>query len=151
MSCNRIVRTGEEKDMDSIVEMAREFWKHTGYDEEYCPDTVYAMASLCLNQGLLSVLEIEGTVNGFACGIKGSLLANSNVSTGTELAWWVNPEHRKGRNGINLLKHLEYQAKKAGIKYWNMLFMESSMPLIIEGIYQKMGYNKAEVYYTKVL
>lgn len=146
-----MIRNGEEKDMDDIVEMAREFWKHTIYDEEYCPDTVHTIVSMCMDQGLLSVLKIDGMARGFACGIKSPLLANSKVLTGTELAWWVDPEYRKGRNGIGLLKHLENQAKKVGIKYWNMGFMESSMPSIIEGIYQKMGYKKTEVIYTKVL
>jgi len=146
-----MIRNGEHKDLPRIVEMAREFWSHTIYDEEYCPDTVYVMAELSLEQGLLSVLEVNGIVRGFACGIKGTLLANSEIFTGTELAWWVEPDYRHGKNGIGLMKHLEKQAKAAEIKYWNMVFMESSMPDVIEGIYQKMGYHKAEVTYVKVL
>lgn len=146
-----MIRDGEDKDLDRIVKMAREFWKHTVYDEEYCPDTVWTMAAMSLDQNLLSVLEIDGVVRGFACGVKGALLGNSSVSTGTELAWWVDTDYRNGKNGIALMKYLENLAKKAGIKYWNMIFMESSMPDVIEGIYQKMGYSKTEVSYTKVL
>lgn len=146
-----MIRNGEYKDLPRIVEMAREFWSHTIYDEEYCPDTVYVMAELSLNQGLLSVLEVDGIARGFACGIKGPLLANSEVFTGTELAWWVDPEYRQGKNGIGLMEHLENQAKEVGIKYWNMAYMESSMPEVIKGIYKKMGYTKVESTYMKVL
>jgi len=146
-----MVRAGEKKDFDTIVKMAKEFTDLSGYNEKYCPNTVYAMASMCLDQGLLSVLEIDGIVKGVACGLKGALVTNSEVSMGSELIWWVDPEFRKGKNGISLLRHLENQAKKEGMKYWNMVFLESSMPLVIEKIYQKMGYNKTEVTYTKVL
>jgi len=146
-----MIRNGIVNDLPEIIEMSREFWKHTIYDEEFCPDTVEAMATLCIDQGLMCVLDVNGEIKGFACGIKGGLLANSEVFSGTELAWWVDPSHRQGRNGIGLLKGLERQAKEAGVKYWNMIFMESSMPSVIEGIYLKMGYNKAEVAYTKVL
>lgn len=146
-----MIRNGEEKDLNQIVEMAREFWKHTIYNEEYCPDTVYAMASLSLEQNLITVLEIDGVVKGFACAVKGSLLGNAAISTGTELAWWVDPDCRKNKDGIGLLEYLETLAKNADIKHWNMVYMESSMPAIVKEIYKKMGYRKAEVIYTKVL
>ena len=42
-------------------------------------------------------------------------------------------------------------ARKAGVKYWNMVYLTSSMPDRIEAIYQKMGYVKTEVTYSKVL
>jgi len=146
-----MIREGTESDLDFIVDMAKEFWKHTIYDEKYCPDTVWHMAAQCLSHGLLSVLEIDGEVVGFACGVKGALLGNSDVLSGTEIAWWVNPDHRSGRNGISLLRHIEGQAKKCGIKYWNMAHMESSMPETVQSIYEKMGYKRTEVIYTRVL
>jgi len=146
-----MIRRGCESDLNQVVELAREFWKHTIYDDAFCEDTVYVMANISLGQNLLSILEINSNVVGFACGIKGTLLANCEVLTGTELAWWVSPEHRQGRNGIGLMRHLEGLAKSSGIKYWNMMFMESSMPDAIEAIYKKMGYKKSEVAYTKVL
>lgn len=147
-----MVRSGSSEDLESIASMAREFWQHTIYkDEEFCPDTVKAMAQMCIDQGLMSVLDANGSVKGFACGLKGALLANCSVASGSEVAWWVDPDHRNGKNGIGLLINLEKQAKEAGIKYWNMIFMDSSMPDTIEGIYQKMGYNRSESAYSKVL
>jgi hypothetical protein len=146
-----MIRLGTTKDIPQIVEMARDFWKETIYDEPFCSETVAAMSQLCIDQGLMCVVDIDGVLEGFACGVKGPLLANAEVLSGTEVAWWVNPDHRKGRNGIALLLSLEQQAKAQGIKYWNMVFMESSMPEKIEGIYKKMGYKKTEVFYTKVI
>jgi len=147
-----MVRSGTELDFESIIDMADSFWLNTIYKEDFCRDTVWVMLKLCLDHQLLSVIELEdGKLVGFACAIKGGLLANSEVYAGTELAWWVDPDHRGGRNGIALLKHLEELARKAGIKYWNMAFMESSMPKVIEEIYKKLGYVVNEVIYTKIL
>ena len=146
-----MIRAGSEADLPEVVRMAREFWKHTIYNESFCEESVEGMSKMCMEQGLFAILEVDGKAAGFACGIKGGLLANVHVTSGTEMAWWVDPEHRKGRNGIALLKGLEKMAKAQGIKYWNMVFMESSMPDKVEQIYQKMGYNRSEVSYTKVL
>jgi len=146
-----MIRTGTVDDIDDIVRMAEEFWQHTMFDEEYEPEMVAGMAENCMDQGLMSVLQIGDDVVGFACGVMGPLLANSKVMAGTELAWWVDPVHRQGRNGVMLLKSLEKKAKAAGVKYWTMVFMESSMPDTVKGMYERMGYHKSEESHTKVL
>ena len=146
----QIIRRGVKSDIESIVDMARGFWGQTIYDEEYCPETVANMAEACINAGLMSVVDDDGVV-GFACGMKGPLLGNASVVCGIELAWWIDPKYRNENHGVNLLMHLEQQARDAGIKYWNMVYMVSSMPDVVEKIYQKLGYNKIEVTYQKVL
>lgn len=146
-----MIRAGHNGDIPAIVDMAEEFWSHTIYEEPYCSDTTEAMLAQSIEQGMLSVLVVNGLLVGFACGIYAPLLGNGSVLTGTELAWWVDPEHRKGRNGIGLLIHLENQAKDAGVKYWNMVYMESSMPQEIKGIYERLGYKRTETTYTRTL
>lgn len=146
-----MIRNGEHTDVPAIVDMAREFWSHTVYEDPYDPESVARMATLCIDQGLMSIAQIGGCIVGFACGIMGGLLGNGSVRTGTEVAWWLNPEHRNGKVGILLLKHLEDRARDAGIKYWNMAYMMSSMPEQVESIYQRLGYTKTEVIYSRVL
>lgn len=146
-----MVRTGEYSDISDIVCMACGFWKHTIYDDPADPETIALMAEGCIDNGLMAVLEISGDICGFACGIKGALLANCDVSIGVEVAWWVDPAHRSGRNGIALLLKLEQLAKDQNIKYWNMGYMVSSMPEEVAQIYEKMGYKKTEVIYSKEL
>mgnify|MGYP003653046099 CR=1 FL=1 len=146
-----MVRPGTINDLPSIISMASEFWVHTIYDEPICAESVASMAKLCIDQDLMSVVDVDQSIVGFACGVKGPLLGNNSVSTGTEIAWWVDPDHRSGRNGIGLLKHIEGLAKAAGIKYWNMAYMESSMPTEIKSIYEKLGYQQTEVIYSRVL
>jgi GNAT superfamily N-acetyltransferase len=146
-----MVRAGDANDIYEIVRMADRFWHHTIYDETFCPNTVSSMAKACIDQRLMSVLEVDGKLVGFACGVVGALLGNASIKSGTEIAWWVEPEHRSGGNGIKLLKHIEELARKTGIKYWNMAYMESSMPEQIKGIYEKLGYKRTEIIYSREL
>jgi len=146
-----MIRAATEQDIPQILGMSSNFWKRTIYDEPFCPDTVTEMAVHCINTEMMAVLEIEGKVVGFVCGVIGPLLGNRDVKSGTELAWWVEPDFRGGSGSIKLLKYMEQLAKDSGVKYWNMVFMESSMPEIIKHIYEKLGYKVNEVVYSKVL
>lgn len=146
-----MIRLGISQDVPVILGMSANFWQCTIYNDPFCPDTVSDMINHCINSKMMAVLEVDGSVVGFACGVVGLLLGNRNVKTGTELAWWVEPDHRGGSGGIKLLAYMEKLAKEEGIKYWNMVFMASSMPEKIKGIYEKLGYQINEVVYTKVL
>jgi len=146
-----MIRHATEKDIEAIADMSMEFWKETSFDVPADRESVIGFAEHCLSENLLCVLEIGGNVEGFAAGIKGYMLGNVNIVCGNEVAWWVNPSHRGGRNGIKLLKYIEQMAKDAGVRFWTMAFMQSSMPEQIESIYQKLGYYKTEVLYTKEL
>lgn len=146
-----MVRDGNTEDLPAVVEMAREFWKHTRYDEAFDADYVEYMTGLALDHGLLAVLEVDGVVEGFIAGLKSPLLACHAVLGGTEIAYWINPAARKGRSGIALIKHIEGMAKAQGVKYWNMIAMESSMPEMVARIYGALGYEKSETSFTRIL
>jgi len=146
-----MVRDGTAEDLPAVVEMAREFWTHTMYEEPFDADYVAFMAAMSIEHGLLAILEVDGVIEGFTAGLKSPLLACAAVLSGTEIAWWVNPEARKGRNGIALMQHIEKMARAQGVKYWNMIVMESCQPEVGAAIYTRLGYKKSETSYTRVL
>ena len=147
-----MIRDCTEEDLDSIVAMSQEFWVHTIFkDEVFYVDDWKSLLRETMRQGLCLVLEVKGKVVGFICGVVGSLLANFKVALGTELAWWVNESERGSGEGLKLLDAIELRAKELGIKYWNMAYMESSMPGSIKKIYESKGYTLNESHYTKVI
>ena len=146
-----MIRKATESDFNAIADMGLEFLQCSPYGVASDKDSLIVFAQMCLDQGLLCVAEINGEVVGFAAGTKGPYIGNLNYSVGTEIAWWVNPDHRKGTIGVKLMRFLEKMAKDSGIDFWNMMFLENSMPDVIEGIYQKDGYQKAETNYMKRL
>lgn len=145
-----MIRRGLYCDLDDIVRLARDFWSHTIYDEPFDSQLVRDIAAQCIDNNLMAVLDLDGVV-GFTCAVKGPLLACSSVFTATEIAWWIDPEYRKGRYGIELMKFIESLAKEQGVKYFNMISMESCSPEVAERIYQCSGYHKTETSHTKVL
>jgi len=147
-----MIRDCETRDIPSLVAMSNKFWQSTIYkDEEFQAHAVESMIAQTMKDNLCLVFDVGGVAEGFVCGIKGPLLANFDVVAGTELAWWVNEEHRSSGGGLELLKSIENRAREIGIKYWNMAYMESSMPKAIRKIYKSMGYKVNESLYVKVL
>ena len=145
-----MIRIATEEDFNAILDHCEVFWKHTQFIEPFERDHTAQSVYMALNHGLLAVLEIDSKIVGFAAGVKSYLLGSTHALTGTELAWWIEPNYRGG-HGIALKNFLEGLARDQGIKYWNMVAMESSMPAKIKAIYEKQGYELAETVYTKVL
>lgn len=147
-----MIRAAKDKDIPSVIELAREFWKHTLYkNEEFQPEMVEAMFKSCMENNLAFVFSHSDGIIGFICAIKGPLLANVDIMIATELAWWVKPKYRASGAGIFLLRALEKEALSQGVKYFNMVVMESSLPEKVKKIYSNLGYNKNESVYTKII
>lgn len=144
-----MIRLATENDFNSILLMCADFWKHTQFTEEFEPDHTLNMVKMAHDHGLLAVVDCDGVV-GFCAGVKSFLLGSTKAMMASELAWWISPEHRKGKNGIALLQFMEGLVKEQRIKYWSMFSMQSSMPEIVGRMYERMGYVHSETGYTKV-
>lgn len=146
-----IVREALEGDFSSILEMAALFWATLKYDEDFDSEHVALMVNMCFEHNLLAVLDDGEQLQGFVAGLYHPLLGSPLALSGSEVAWWVNPEHRKSKSGLELLVFIEGLAKKQDIKYWSMVAVEHSKPEIAERIYKSMGYTKNETMYIKRL
>ena len=146
-----MIRLANKEDFGEILRLSEEFWSHTQFDEPFEADHTLKMVKYSYDQEFLAVYEIDGQIIGFASGIYNQLMGSSKVLCGTEVAWWISPGHRSAGNGVRLLKFMENRAKELGIKYWNMVAMQSSMPDQVKKMYEKMGYTLQESTYTKVL
>lgn len=145
------VRQAKLKDMADILSMSAIFWMTTDYEEPFDNETASHYLRLSIEQGLFSVLEISGRLEGMAGGLMAPLLGNGNVLAGQEICFWINPEHRNNGNATQLLRHLEESAKEAGVKYWTMVAIESSSPERVGRLYEAAGYRKTETNYLKAL
>ena len=145
-----MIRAAEEKDFDRIIEMSELFWKETCYTDPFNVDATLPYIRLAADCGLLAVAEISGEVKGFCAAICTPMMGSGSLM-GTELAWWIDSDSRGGRTGINLLAYMENLARLAGVKYWNMIAMRSSMFEPVCGMYRRLGYVENELTFTKVL
>jgi|TARA_R110000803_G_C11804967_1_gene299895 hypothetical protein len=149
MDINLIIRKAEKKDRKRVIEMAKNFYSVAGYDPHipFDDETACELFECCMNMGLCYVAE-EDEVVGFVLGVAAPSIMNKNYLIGSELAWWVEPEHR-GKVGIKLLKHIEQSAEEIGLKIWSMMALESQNPESVEKIYLNSGYKKTETTYSR--
>lgn len=146
-----MIRNATENDFEQILSLSETFWKHTQFDEPFDAEHCKNFVMMAHDHGLLAVVDINSEVVGFCAAVKSPLLGSASSFMATELAWYVSPNHRGGKNGVALLLHMEQLAKSQNVKYWNMVYMESSMPETVKTLYERLGYKKAETSYTKVL
>lgn len=66
-----------------------------------------------------------------------------------ELIWWVEPQYRGGRAGIELFKAFEFWAKKVGCKLVQMSLVETEDAPKVQKIYSKFGYKPTERAFLK--
>lgn len=92
------------------------------------------------------VAEIDGDVVGFiVCQVMEPLFSSDKVST--DIAWFVNKDHRNTSAGFRLMKAYEDWAVDHGIKFIGMAYLERVSDL--SKYYEKKGYVKAETHYMK--
>ena len=130
--------------------MSEEFWQHTQFKEPFDRDHTRCMVKMAYDHGLLGVADEDG-VCGFIAAIKSPLLASTSAFMATELAWWVNPDKRHSKIGLNLIQLLERLCIQQEVTYLSMVFMETSMPERVKTLYESLGYKLQETVYTKVL
>lgn len=145
-----MIRPATPDDFDAILDMSAEFWLHTQFTEPFERDHTLKMVEMAYDHGLLAVVDIDRLLVGFCAGVKSYILGSTKALGATELAWWLNPDHRGGKNGVALLLFMEELVKEQGIKYWTMITMQSSMPEEVGRMYERLGYVRSETSYTKV-
>ena len=147
-----IIRAGQLIDLERCLDMAESFYEVAGYKDDVplCRDSCREFMEFSMSQGLLFVAALEDSVVGFVLGIASPYIMNKKYLAGAELAWWVEPEHRKGTTGVRLLKAIEKSAKDLGVKMWSMMSLESVEPEKMERLYNALGYTPMERTYVRV-
>lgn len=99
-------------------------------------------------QVLFVSLREDGELVGYFVGF---VVWNLHYSTCLTLhmdIFWVDPERRKGRAGIILFKEVEREAKRRGVQ---RAFMGVKLHKDAGPLFQRLGYDPVETYYSKWL
>lgn len=104
-----------------------------------------------LNPDTVMILWIDDNEpQGLIAGQCTEVVFNSN-RVATELAWWVEPEYRKGKAGAELLRSFEYWAKLRDCKFVQMIGLHNEYSKVLGRYYTQQGYGPAESSYVKEL
>lgn len=139
---------GTSKHMDDLLRLGRTFYGASGYEDAgvaYDEDSHRAHIQQVLDQGLVVVATLEDTEE--VVGMLGILITplhlNRKELVATEVAWWIEPEHRRSALGTTMLAFMKDYARRKGAKWWTMTTLEDS-PEGLDGFLRKQGLRPME-------
>lgn len=146
-----IVRRANHTDVPAIVSMSAQFYPDTSYARTIAmdADTVADLARMLIDTGVMLVSESDaGEVVGMVGLYVGHFMFNRNVRSAHEVVWWVEPTAQGAGVGRALLNAIEPACIEAGAAIIQMMHLESSPPQAA-ALYERLGYRRSEVCYSK--
>lgn len=146
------VRVAKVEDYQVVRVMAQKFYatttqaKKIPWDEETAQ--LYFCDMLACGFCLLAYKDSE-PVGMLGCMVTPALL-NKNYKIATEIFWWVEPEARNSRVGIQLLKGAEELARYVQCALLVMGTLDNS-PAELGAVYEHLGYKCQETSWVKEL
>ena len=149
------VRRGKPEDIETIRKLGKEFYDGTLYSQmgiKYSPTTIYTLLTTLMgDHGIVCVAEEENEIIGFILLALFPFPFNAKYVGATELAFYVTPEAQSKGAGKLLLGKAEQVAKQLGVNLLSMVSLETGTPESAQAVYNKLGYTKNEVVFTKDL
>ncbi|KOQ78881.1 hypothetical protein ABW45_04760 [Stenotrophomonas maltophilia] len=130
--------------------MSALFYPTTHY-AQWCDmdeETVASLASNLVENHVFFVAEEGEELVGMVGIFIAPFLFNVHVRFGVEVVWWVAPEARGSHVAVSLLNAIEQPLRDAGCDRIQMVHMPNSPPQAA-ALYERMGYARSEVSYTK--
>lgn len=142
-----MIRHATRDDIPALVDMGLRFIRESGYDGRIAenPAQIGRFLSDLIGSdvGVVFVSTTEaGAVTGTIVLLRYVQPFSGQVIV-SELAWWVNPEHRG--HGLRLLKHAEQWAAESGAELMQMIAPTAA----VESLYQRLGYERLEAAYQR--
>lgn len=145
-----MIRAAGPTDIPRLIQMGARFLRETPYRGKVAvvEDQMERVVRHLLEQpnGMIFVLERAEEV----VGMIGFMVFDhpiSGDSMASELFWWVDPEHRNGLGGVQLLRRAEQWARRAGATRMQMIAPDEH----VGSFYQRLGYEPLETTFQRTL
>jgi len=144
------IRKATEEDQLDFLILAKKFLKESKYIFSFNQSKLLENYLLAINHDdfLILLAEENGEVVGMlAAGITSPMFSDDKVAT--ELAWFIDKEHRGSSMSLRLIKEYEKWAKGNGCKYTSMMDLDQLNNL--QRLYERQGYSLVEKTFIKEL
>jgi GNAT superfamily N-acetyltransferase len=135
-------------DLARLEPLAREFYASSRFLVEFDLDRFVALWTHLIESGagVIFLLEEDGEIAGTIGGVVYPE-AYSPLLIATEFFWYVRDGLRG--SGLKLYRKFEDWARSRGCGQVRMIHLLDSMPEKLERVYKHLGFEAAEVHYTK--
>lgn len=145
-----MIREATEDDELEVLMLVKSFTKEAPEEYVWNKEKMSNLFHVCLESPAsgLFVAEEDGSLVGFiAATLAEPMFADYTVAT--ELAWFVDKDHRNARTSVKLLRTFEDWAESKGAKYTALADITGLRSL--ENLYSKLGYSSTETTYLRKL
>jgi RimJ/RimL family protein N-acetyltransferase len=143
------IRRAEMSDLDWMMVELEKFAAFLDSDRSvWCDDTEYTLGVVrdLIDKHLIFIAEKEETKMGFIIGLITAHWFNPEIRQLSELAWWVQEEHRRSSAGLKLLNALVKWGEENCD--WVTCSLEANSP-VNDDCLIKRGFKKFETTYLK--
>ena len=136
---------------DEALPLLQRHWEEVAADKAEIPMAIdYASYDALAASGVLHILVArkDGEMIGYYCAVVRSHLHYVTTLFAFTDIFFIAPEHRKGMAGVRLFTEMEKSLKARGVKK----FFGATKPWLDVGpIFERLGYTKHEVVYSKMI
>lgn len=145
------IRRATEHDADALFGMARKFVAFAPYRDSLTvtDDELRAIITYFTANATVFVADEAGSAIGMLVGILAPVWYAPSCKVATELAWWVEPEHRGGTAAIRLMQAFEKWAQDEHAVMCSMSNLEINDGGRVISMLGRMGYKLTEQSHTK--
>ena len=141
------VRIMQDEDFEKVLDITKEFNDQTPYPVPF--NRQDASTSLKKFKSTTIVAEDNDKIVGVLILGIAPIVWNFSKQQGIELCFYVHPEYRTSGVGKQLIQKMEMLAQLHGLVLVTMFNLSSDKDKVFERYYNKLGYKKLEIGYTK--
>lgn len=146
-----MIRKAELKDIDSIKNLAKEFYEEglKEYGLSLDLETLDETIKKFITDHIALVAQRNGEIVGAIGGMLTPSIFNKNQLIGQEVIWYLSKNQRKGLIGNNLINAFEDDCKRKGADFVAMMNIGNLYTAILDRFYKIKGYRLLENQYIK--
>ena len=143
------IRKATHDDIPQLLVMGEQFARYAPFDVGFSPEGTAAFLDVIMDTGLVLVAEQDETLVGVIVGALSPIWYSPGSLIASELAWWVDPQHRGSRAALQLVKAFEAWAIDSGAKLITLSDLRIGEDYPAGPLFERLGYRVSERAHTK--
>jgi|688.fasta_scaffold988438_2 RimJ/RimL family protein N-acetyltransferase len=146
-----MIRFATANDEDALLAMAKDFVAFSPYADftSATEEELRTTIQWLITNATVFIAEKDGSPIGLLVAMIAPLWYAPRVRVASEMAWWINKEHRRSTAAIRLVQAFEQWAQSNGAVAICMSNLDGENASAVSGMLNRMGYNRTEQTHTK--